>query len=68
MRCLRCGDTIPQSEAKKIKEAEIDPFCSQYCAEIYGGMPLPYNSAIHNRLKWDDINKQRKLEHMDTLF
>lgn len=61
MRCLRCGKTIPQEEAEKIKEAEVSPFCSQYCFEVYSGIPLPYDNATHNWLKWTDINDQNKL-------
>lgn len=45
MKCLRCNKKINDIEAKKIEEAGVDPFCSQYCAEIYGGIPLPYSKS-----------------------
>jgi endogenous inhibitor of DNA gyrase (YacG/DUF329 family) len=62
MKCLQCGQIVSQKETVKIKKAGVDPFCSQYCSEIYGGIPLPYDNAIHNWLKWVDINEQNKLE------
>ena len=45
MKCLQCGKIIPQNEAKKIEEIGVEPFCSQYCAEVYGGVPLPYSKS-----------------------
>lgn len=42
LRCLRCKKIIPDLEAKKIIEADVEPYCSQYCAEVGSGVPLPY--------------------------
>lgn len=62
LRCLRCGKKIPEREARKIEEAGVEPFCSQYCGEIYGGVPLPFTQADWVRLKWEEINRQREME------
>lgn len=45
MKCLRCGKEIPEDEARDIEEAGVDPFCSQYCDEVFGGVPLPYSKS-----------------------
>lgn len=45
MKCLYCGKKIPEEEAKKIEEVDVEPFCSQYCAEIYGGVPMPWETS-----------------------
>lgn len=68
LKCLNCNKAIPPNETIKIEKAGVDPFCSKYCSEVYGGIPLPYDSAAHNRLKWEDIHEQRRLEYYDTVF
>ncbi len=45
MKCLRCGKPIDETEAKIIEEAGVDPFCSEYCELVYGGVSLPYSQG-----------------------
>lgn len=45
MRCLYCGKELPKAETEKIERAGVDPFCSLYCFNVYGGVPLPYSQA-----------------------
>jgi len=54
MKCLRCSKTIDPEEAKKIEEAGIEPFCSEYCYLVYSGVPLLYsqgNGVISDMLR-----------------
>lgn len=54
MKCLRCNKKINDIEAKKIEDAEnVDPFCNR-CAEIYGGIPLPYSRG--DGISFDILN------------
>jgi len=42
VKCLRCGKEILLDEAREIEKAGVEPFCSQYCSEVYSGVPLPW--------------------------
>lgn len=42
MRCARCGKEITEEEKEKIKKAGVRPYCSKYCAEVYGSCARSY--------------------------
>lgn len=56
-RCLNCGIIIDKKDSEEIDLHGVDPYCSQYCAEVGGGVPLPISSSALVLDKWANNNR-----------
>ena len=43
MKCLYCDNEIPKEQAIKMEEVGADPFCDNYCCNMYSKAPMPYD-------------------------
>lgn len=57
LNCLHCDKKIDAAESLAMEEAGVDPYCSVYCANIAGGVPLPYSGGALVFDKWMNNNK-----------
>ena len=55
LSCDRCSGEIPETEADKILLAGVSAYCSQYCAEVANGVPIPGTKSelVFDRI-WND--------------
>ena len=45
--CIVCGRKLPKEDSDLINMYGVDPYCSQYCAEIGSGVPMPYSQGAN---------------------
>jgi hypothetical protein len=55
--CIRCGTYLLQADSDACDKYGVDPYCTQYCAEIANGVPLPYSTGALVFDKWINGNK-----------
>lgn len=55
--CMRCGNALSDMDSTAVDLYNVDPYCSQYCAEVANGVPLPYSSGA---LVFDKYANQNK--------
>ena len=46
-RCSSCGAQIDKKESDLIDFYGVEPYCSQFCSEVGGGIPMPYSQGAH---------------------
>ncbi len=61
LTCLTCGQSLGKENSEEVDRYSIDPYCSQFCAEVGNGVPLPYSQGA---LTFDRIFNQNN----DGLF
>ncbi len=57
--CVRCGGEIKIEEAVKCFQWSQPVFCSQYCFEVYNGVPIPGTSGEAIFDKWHNDRQVR---------
>lgn len=55
--CDRCGSEISEDEADKVISFGVNPYCSQYCAEVANCVPIP---GAKSELVFDKIWNDNK--------
>jgi hypothetical protein len=52
VKCLHCKEPIPAAEADDMAKYGVAPYCSVYCSNVAGGVPLPYSAGAMVFDKW----------------
>lgn len=55
--CLNCGIMLDKQDSQQIDMYGYWPYCSQYCAAIGGGIPMPVSSDALVFDKWANNNR-----------
>ena len=53
IQCEKCGTNIKESEAQKMLDAGVNQYCSLYCANVAGGVPIPGSTGDYVFLKYN---------------